>query len=558
MLNIIEYGKDGYEFPALVVLGCFDAIHAGHRELLKKAKLQAKINGLDLGVMMFKEGKSGKLVYSFEERCAILEQFNVKFVLAVDFNDEFKAVAPLDFLREVEEKINVKAYMSGKDFRFGAQAKGKSSTLKNYAEDEENGVWYMPVKDVDLNGEKISTTLIKTCLDKGNVAKANQLLGAEFSVSGKVVKGEGRGTSVVGFPTVNIVYPDWKHLLKHGVYSVKCLVGDAVYQGIANFGNCPTFADERVALEVYLEGFSGDLYGQILTVSFIDYIRDIEEFGSAEELSGQLQNDLLTVSDELAVAEPEPVAVEEEVAVIVAVQPEKTAVKETAEEIPTEAAVETGDEITAETAEQPEKEVVKAFEEEVVDEIIDEVAEEMTEPSVEDLADETTETAVVEEAPVETTVSGEVEVQPQVIFTEEIQAKTVADEGYVDLSDDGLDEFFESTDEEYTAEEQPEESVEETVEEVTETSVEEEQTEESEQSVEEPAQERQDEPVEEISEEQQDGQTEEIAEEFPSENTVPEEMQYTEGEETIVNNEQAEEATQHGEADEETSSGEEN
>ena len=101
MLTVVEYGKDGYEFPALIVLGCFDAIHLGHRELLKKAKLQAKINGLDLGVMMFRDGKggtSGKLLYSFQERCALLEQFNVKFVLAIDFNDEFKSIAPIDFL----------------------------------------------------------------------------------------------------------------------------------------------------------------------------------------------------------------------------------------------------------------------------------------------------------------------------------------------------------------------------------------------------------------------------------------------------------------------------
>ena len=281
MLNIIEYGKDEYEFPALVVLGCFDAIHIGHRELLKKAKLQAKINGLDLGVMMFRDGKSGKLLYSFEERCAILEGFNVKFVLAVDFNDEFKAIAPLDFLHAVEDKINVKAYMCGKDFRFGAQAKGKSSTLKNYAEDEENGVWFMPVKDVALKGEKVSTSLIKTCLENGEIGKANELLGSEFSLSGEVVKGAGRGTTVVGFPTVNIFYPNWKHDIKHGVYSVKCLIDDVDYSGIANYGNCPTFGDDRVALEVFFEGFSGDLYGRVLTVRFVEYIRDIEEFGSA-------------------------------------------------------------------------------------------------------------------------------------------------------------------------------------------------------------------------------------------------------------------------------------
>lgn len=419
MLEIIEYGKDEYEFPALVVLGCFDAIHAGHRDLLKKAKLQAKINGLDLGVMMFREGKGGKLVYSFEERCAVLEQFNVKFVLAVDFNDEFKAVAPLDFLHEVEDKINVKAYMSGKDFRFGAGAKGKSSALKTYAEDEENGVWYMPVKDVDLNGEKISTTLVKSCLDEGNVAKANELLGAEFSVSGEVVKGEGRGTSVVGFPTVNIVYPEWKHPLKHGVYSVKCMVGDTDYQGIANFGNCPTFADERIALEVYLEGYSGDLYGQILTVRFTDYIRDIEEFGSAEELSSQLQNDLLTVTDELAVTETETVVEEEPVAV------EEVAVEEVVEEVAVveEIVEEQPEEVVAD--EVVEEEVIEEQPEEVVEEEgLDDLAEDGLDEMVEDADVETVDEEPVEEAieePVEEIVEEIIEEQSEEIVEEVIE-----------------------------------------------------------------------------------------------------------------------------------------
>ena len=81
MLDIIEYAKDEYAFPSLIVLGCFDAIHAGHRELFKKAKLQAKINGLDLGVMMFRDGKGGKPLYSFEERVEMLKPYNVKFVL---------------------------------------------------------------------------------------------------------------------------------------------------------------------------------------------------------------------------------------------------------------------------------------------------------------------------------------------------------------------------------------------------------------------------------------------------------------------------------------------
>ena len=420
MLEVIEYGKDEYEFPALLVLGCFDAIHAGHRDLLKKAKLQAKINGLDLGVMMFRDGKGGKLVYSFEERCAFLEQYNVKFVLAVDFNDEFKSIAPLDFLHAVEDQINVKAYMSGKDFRFGAGAKGKSSTLKNYAEDEENGVWYMPVKDVDFEGVKISTTLIKSCLDEGNVAKANALLGSEFSVSGEVVRGEGRGSTVVGFPTVNIVYPEWKHPLKHGVYSVKCLVGDTDYQGIANFGTCPTFGDERVALEVYLEGFSGDLYGQVLTIRFVDFIREIEQFASAEELSGQLQNDLSTVSDELAVAE-EPV---EEV---VEEQPAEEPVEEVEEGL--DDMVDDGlddfvepsaEEIVEEQpAEEPAEEVIEEQPAEDVADVADEVTEEQLE---EKTADE-----VVVEQPEEEFVEEVVEEQPEQTATAEETAAENSD-----------------------------------------------------------------------------------------------------------------------------------
>ncbi len=295
MLEIIEYGKDEYAFPCLLVLGCFDAIHAGHRELFKKAKLQAKINGLDFGVMLFKNGKGGKTIYSFEERLSLLEEFKVKFVLAVEFDEQFKKTPPLDFLHNVEEKLNVKAYMSGKDFRFGMGAKGKSSTLKNYAEDEDNGVWYMPVKDVLSDGEKISTTLVKQCLDAGDVAKANKLLGENFFLEGEVVEGAHRGCEILGFPTVNIEYPCDKYPLKFGVYKVKTYIDGAEYYGIANYGDCPTFGDERVIVEVNIDGFDGNLYGARLKIEFLDYIRDIVRFESAEQLATQLEKDKLTL-----------------------------------------------------------------------------------------------------------------------------------------------------------------------------------------------------------------------------------------------------------------------
>ena len=295
MLEIVNYNQDEYGFPSLVVLGCFDGLHTGHTELLKKAKLQAKINGLDLGVMMFADGKGGRQIYTFEERLKFLEALNVKFVLKVDYTEEFRQTSAVDFLKAVDDKINVKGFMSGKDFRFGAGAKGKSSTLKNYAENEDNGVWYMSVKDVMYGEEKVSTTMIKSMLESGEIVTANQLLGRNYSVSGTVVNGADRGNKLLGFPTVNIEYPENKVEVKSGVYSVVCRVGENCYKGIANYGARPTFDEEKPVLEVHLDGFEGELYGENITVEFCEYIRDIQKFDDAEALKAQLEQDILKI-----------------------------------------------------------------------------------------------------------------------------------------------------------------------------------------------------------------------------------------------------------------------
>ena len=412
MLEIVNYNKDEYNFPALVVLGCFDAVHVGHAELLKKAKLQAKINGLDLGVMMFENGKGGRQVYTFEERLAFLSGYNAKFVLKIDYNDEFKKTTPAEFLNILEEKINIKGYMSGKDFRFGAGAKGKSSTLKKYAEDEDNAVWYMPVKDVMIDGEKVSTTLIKQYLEEGKIQKANELLGREYFVSGEVCEGHGRGASVLGFPTANIVYPANKVLVAPGVYGVEAEIDGTVYKGIANCGPRPTFGEDAIVLEAYFEGLNENLYGKTLTVKFLNYIRGIKKFENADELKAQI------ASDATKVGEPDASAEEVEVSAPAAEIAAETPVEEPAAEVSAES-VETPAAEEVAVAETPAAEVAGEV---PAEEPVSEVAEESPaeEPAPE----------VAEETPVE-------EPAPEVI--EEVPAEEPAPEVTGEVSDEAAE-----------------------------------------------------------------------------------------------------------------------
>lgn len=419
MLEIVNYNKEEYNFPALVVLGCFDAVHVGHAELLKKAKLQAKINGLDLGVMMFAEGKGGRQVFTFEERLAFLAGYNTKFVLKIDYTDEFKKTTAADFLHNLEEHINVKAYMSGKDFRFGAGAKGKSSTLKNYAEDEENGVWYMPVKDVMVDGEKVSTTLIKKYIEEGKIQKANALLGRQYFVTGEVCEGHGRGKTL-GFPTANIVYPANKVLVKDGVYGVEAEIDGAVYRGVANCGPRPTFGEDAVVLEAYFEGLSEELYGKPVTIKFVNYIRGIKKFDSAEALSEQISRDLACIGAPDADAEAEEAAPAVEApAEVVAQTPAETAVEtpaaepvETVVETPAATEPETATEVPAETATAVPAEEPAVTEPEVAAETPVEIVTEEPVPAMEE---------VPAEAPVE--AAEEPAAEPEVAPAEEPVAR---------------------------------------------------------------------------------------------------------------------------------------
>jgi riboflavin kinase/FMN adenylyltransferase len=144
------------------------------------------------------------------------------------------------------------------------------------------------------DGEKVGATMIKRLLLQGDLEKANAVLGENFFLLGEVFKDRGVGKTL-GFPTANIRYPKEKFPLKQGVYQTRFWVDGKAYDGLTNYGARPTFDNEDVLTETYLDGFSGDLYGKKCKVEFIRFLRDVQKFDSVEGLKEQLNKDVRRV-----------------------------------------------------------------------------------------------------------------------------------------------------------------------------------------------------------------------------------------------------------------------
>ncbi len=266
---------------AAMMLGGFDGLHIGHRRLLSCAKE----SGLPVGLMTIVGGKEVDNLFTFAEREEIFRLAGADFVFELPF-EEIKGLSPQAFLHLLEEEFSPMLFVCGEDFRFGAKAVGTPKMIK-----ESTHVCVEVVSLVEIDGEKVSSTTIKTLLGKGQVERANELLTHNFFLMGKVFADRKIGRTI-GFPTANIRYPEGKFPLKIGVYETRVCVDGKVYKGITNYGARPTFDENTVLTETYLDGFSGDLYGKELKVEFVRYLRDIKKFDGVDALKQQLTKDI--------------------------------------------------------------------------------------------------------------------------------------------------------------------------------------------------------------------------------------------------------------------------
>lgn len=281
-----------------VALGNFDGVHLGHQEILRRTVDTAHGKGRDAVVYTFDPHPRVVLnrapeiprITTPRERAEILEALGIDVLILAEFTREFAAQTPQDFVQNIlVEELGTKHLFIGENYRFGKNRAGNPQTLKKMA--AEFGFNVHVVAPVNVGDSRISSSMIREHLLRGEIRQANLLLGREFTIEGRVIHGHHRGKGL-GFPTANIK-PEVKLHPPEGVYAVYCSVGDTTYQGVMNIGYNPTFKDRRVSYEVYILDFSEDIYGQTVRVRFVERLREEMTFAGVEELKAQIRNDVL-------------------------------------------------------------------------------------------------------------------------------------------------------------------------------------------------------------------------------------------------------------------------
>ena len=283
---------------SVVTIGSFDGVHLGHQAILNQVKAVAAELGLPSVVMTFEpqpqEFFSGERaparLMRLREKVDALFELGVDQVLCLQFNRELRNLTAAEFVRSVlVDGLGTRHLIVGDDFRFGCDRSGDFKMLSEMGETYDFAV--QDTETLEVDGQRVSSTLVRQILEQGNFERASQLLGKPFTITGRVVYGQQLGREL-GFPTANVQLNRYSAPLS-GVYAVLVNIDGAVYQGAANVGLRPTVGDLlKPILEVHLLDFEADLYGRRIEVEFVTKIRDEEKFTSLDKLIESIQRDV--------------------------------------------------------------------------------------------------------------------------------------------------------------------------------------------------------------------------------------------------------------------------
>ncbi|MDN3953958.1 bifunctional riboflavin kinase/FAD synthetase [Sporolactobacillus laevolacticus] len=283
----------------VIALGYFDGVHLGHQKVIQTAVSIAKEKGLEAAVMTFHPHPSVVLRPDYKReheltpsliKAELIEKLGVHTLFFVKFDLTLSQLSPQNFVDQYLIKLHAKHVVAGYDFTFGRKAAGN---MNNIGEFSRSMFSYTMVPKVELFGAKVSTTHIRSLIEKGAVEEAAKLLGRPYETTGIVVHGDKRGRTL-GFPTANVDENEAFVIPENGVYAVQLIVDGQPLDGVCSIGLRPTFYDKNEAkktVEVYVLDFQGDLYGKKVGIYWHKRLRPELKFSSAEELVVQMEKD---------------------------------------------------------------------------------------------------------------------------------------------------------------------------------------------------------------------------------------------------------------------------
>lgn len=277
-------------------VGAFDGIHRGHRFILEELKKLKKENYIPSILSFFPHPdvlfqKNTDFIFPIEERIRQIENEGIDRMVFLKFDKEIAEMEPEEFVRKfLKKRLNADIVIAGKNFTFGKRGMGNWEMLIRLC--TKYGIKAKIIELLSYRGKTVSSSFIRKELKKGNVNTAADLLGYNYYIRGKVIKGDGVGRKL-GFPTANI-HPFWKAILPDGVYGTRCEIEGkkGKFAGALSIGPKPTFNKTERVVEVYLLDFKDDIYGRTIKIEFLKRIREIKRFRSPKELVDQIERDV--------------------------------------------------------------------------------------------------------------------------------------------------------------------------------------------------------------------------------------------------------------------------
>jgi len=284
-------------YNGVIAIGNFDGLHLGHQKVIKEAKQKAQKNKIPFGVMtfepvpvMFFNNKiKNHRINSLEQKKTQLKKLKLDFLIIIKFNKNFSSQSAEEFIEKIIfKKTKCKFLYVSKNFKFGFKRQGNIKTLKKF--EKKYNFKSIVTKPFKKRNKTISSTFLRQKIRLGKIDEVNKLLNRNWSINGKVIRGDKRGRKI-GFPTCNLKLSDYV-VPKLGVYAVKVKIKNFYRSGIANIGYRPTFNGQKLLLETNIFGINKNLYNKVISIDFKKFIRSEKKFKNLKHLKKQIKLDI--------------------------------------------------------------------------------------------------------------------------------------------------------------------------------------------------------------------------------------------------------------------------